>query len=144
MSGTEIMQALHDKTEGEWHPSPGTIYPLLSSLEESGIIKTVKVEGRSKTYSLTETGREHMVMFIKKRMGTVGHKTRLGPRLWEQLLDPSDRVKFHIHSMQFALHALDDTTASLKSKDRQQLIKHLEQMKVKISSLIDTLKTGGK
>ena len=34
MTGTEIMQALFDLTEGEWNPSPGTIYPLLASLEE--------------------------------------------------------------------------------------------------------------
>ena len=143
MTGTEIMQALHDRTEGEWNPSPGTIYPLLSSLEESGIIKTVKTEGRSKTYSLTDEGREHMVMIFKKRKGSVGHKTRLGPRIWEQLLDPSDRVRFHIHGMQFAMEALGNITDSLKNKDRQRLLKHLEEMDVKISSLIDLLKSGG-
>ena len=82
MTGTEIMQELQDLTEGEWNPGPGTIYPLLSSMEESGIIKTVKTEGRSKTYSLTERGREFMVMIIKRK--AVGHKTRLGPRIWEK------------------------------------------------------------
>jgi DNA-binding PadR family transcriptional regulator len=141
MTGTEIMQALHDRTEGEWNPSPGTIYPLLASLEESGFIKTVKTEGRSKTYSLTEEGRNHMVMIVKKRMG-VGHKTRLGPRLWEQLLEPTDRVKFHIHGMHFAIDAFESMTESLKSKDRQRLLKHLEEMKAKISSLIETLQAG--
>ncbi len=143
MTGTEIMQTLHNKTEGEWNPSPGTIYPLLASLEESGIIKTVKTEGRSKTYSLTDEGREHMVMITKKRKGAVGHKTRLGPRLWEQLLDPSDRVVFHIHGMQFTIEALENIASSLKTKDRQKLLKHLEEMKVKISSLIDSLQSGG-
>ncbi len=143
MTGTEIMQALHDRTEGEWNPSPGTIYPLLASLEESGIIKTVKTEGRSKTYSLTDDGREHMVMIIKKRKGAVGHKTRLGPRLWEQLLDPSDRVVFHIHGMQFTIEALENIASSLKTKDQRRLLKHLEEMKIKISSLIDSLQSGG-
>jgi DNA-binding PadR family transcriptional regulator len=143
MTGTEIMQALHDLTAGEWNPGPGTIYPLLSSMEESGIIKTVKTEGRSKTYSLTEDGRERMVMIIKKRKGAVGHKTRLGPRIWEKLLDPSERVQFHIHGTDFALDNMENIADSLKTKDRQKLLKHLEEMNDRISSLIDMLKSGG-
>ncbi len=143
LTGTEIMQTLHDRTDGEWNPSPGTIYPLLASLEDSGVIKTVKTEGRSKTYSLTDLGRERIDMIIKKRKGAVGHKTRLGPRLWEQLLDPSERVLFHIHGMQFTMESLGNITDSLKTKDRRRLLKHLEEMDVKISSLIDLLKSGG-
>ena len=141
MTGTEIMQALHDLTDGEWNPGPGTIYPLLSSMEESGIIKTVKTEGRSKTYSLTEEGRENMVKIIKRK--TVGHKTRLGPRIWEKLLGPSERVQFHIHGTDFALDSLENIADSLKTKDRQRLLKHLEEMNSRISSLIDLLKSGG-
>lgn len=143
MTGTEIMQTLHDRTEGEWNPSPGTIYPLLASLEDAGFIKTVKTEGRSKTYSLTQEGHEHMVMIFKKRKGAVGHKTRLGPRLWEQLLDPSDRVQFHIHGMQFTMDALESIADSLKAKDRQRLLKHLEELEIKISALNKLLKSGG-
>ncbi|MFW9812456.1 MAG: PadR family transcriptional regulator [Candidatus Thorarchaeota archaeon] len=143
MTGTEIMQSLHDLTEGEWNPSPGTIYPLLASLEEAGIIETVKQEGRSKTYSLTEEGHEHIVMMLKNRRGAVGHKTRLGPRIWEKLLDPAERVQFHIHGTDFAVESLEDIAESLKPKDRQRLLKHLEEMKSRISSLIDLLKSGG-
>ncbi|MFW9836358.1 MAG: PadR family transcriptional regulator [Candidatus Thorarchaeota archaeon] len=143
MSGTEIMQELYELTDGEWNPSPGTIYPLLASLEESGLIVTVKQEGRSKTYSLTEQGREHMVMVIKKRRGAVGHKARLGPRIWEKLLDPSERIHFHIHGTDLALESLENTVKSLKTKDRQKLLKHLEEMKNRISSLIEMLKSGG-
>jgi DNA-binding PadR family transcriptional regulator len=143
MTGAEIMQELHDLTDGDWNPSPGTIYPLLASLEDSGIIKTVKEEGRSKTYSLTEKGREHMVMVIKKRKGAVGHKARLGPRIWEKILDPHEKLQFHIHGTDFAMESLEMTAKSLKAKDRQRLLKHLEEMKTRISSLIDTLKSGG-
>ncbi|MGY5860321.1 MAG: PadR family transcriptional regulator [Candidatus Thorarchaeota archaeon] len=141
MTGTEIMQELQDLTEGEWNPGPGTIYPLLSSMEESGIIKTVKTEGRSKTYSLTERGREFMVMIIKRK--AVGHKTRLGPRIWEKLLDPSERVRFHIHGLTHTIDSIEAITGSLKAKDRQLLLKHLEEIQGKISSITKTLKSGG-
>ncbi len=143
MTGTEIMQALSDLTQGEWNPSPGTIYPLLASLEESGIIKTVKTEGRSKTYCLTEQGREHMVMVLRKRRGAVGHKTRLGPRLWEQLLDPAERMQFHIHGTLFALDTLEEITSSLKIKDQQKLLNHLKELDARIADLIERIEHGG-
>jgi hypothetical protein len=63
--------------------------------------------------------------------------------LWEQLLDPSERVRFHIHGMAFAIESLESVAGSLKAKDRQLLLKHLEEMSAKIPSIIDTLKKGG-
>ncbi len=143
LTGTEIMQELHSLTDREWNPSPGTIYPLLSSLEEEGIIQTVKTEGRSKTYSLTDTGRTQLALFLKHRKQAVGHKTRLGPRLWERLLEPQERVRFHMHGMEYSIEALESIENSLNTKDRQRLLKQLEEMKNRISTLIDILKHGG-
>ncbi|MGD9397545.1 MAG: PadR family transcriptional regulator [Candidatus Thorarchaeota archaeon] len=143
MTGTEIMQELHSLTDGEWNPSPGTIYPLLSSLEEEGIIQTVKTEGRSKTYTLTDEGRKQMIQFIRHRRQAVGHKTRLGPRLWERLLEPGERLRFHMHGMEYSVEALESVEESLNTKDRQRLLIHLDAMKVRLSSLIDSLKSGG-
>ncbi len=142
-TGTEIMQEFRDRSEGEWSPSPGTIYPLLSSLEEDGIIETVKIEGRSKTYHLTDEGQKRIERSFKRRKGGVGHKTRLGPRLWEQFLGPSERVRFHIHGVAHAIESFESLTGSLNAKDRQLLLKHLEEMTVKLSSIIKILKSGG-
>ena len=141
MTGTQIMQEFHDRTDGEWNPSPGTIYPLLASLEEDGLIETVKIEGRSKTYHLSDAGRKRIV--IKLHKVGVGHKTRLGPKLWEQFLNPSERVRFHIHWMVHAIEGFESSAETLKTKDRQLLLKHLEEMKTKVSSIIDTLNSGG-
>jgi len=143
MTGTQIMQEFSDRTDGEWNPSPGTIYPLLASLEEDGFIETVKIEGRSKTYHLSDEGRSRIVKMIKIRKGGIGHKTRLGPKLWEQFLDPSERLRFHIHWLDHAIEGFDAVAETLKTKDRQLLLKHLEEMNKKVSSIIDTLKSGG-
>jgi DNA-binding PadR family transcriptional regulator len=142
-TGTQIMQEFSDRTDGEWNPSPGTIYPLLASLEEDGIIETVKIEGRSKTYHLTDDGRERMKEAFKHRRGALGHRTRMGPRLWEQFLDPSEKVRFHIHGMEYSIELVESITDSLKTKDRQILLKHLEELHVRVSLIIDTLKSGG-
>jgi DNA-binding PadR family transcriptional regulator len=142
MTGTEIMQRLRDLTDGAWNPSPGTIYPLLSSLEEDGIIETVSIEGRSKTYRLTEDGKKRLDQVLKHRRGMVGEKTRLGPRLWERLLDPTERVRFHMLGMQHSIESFDSISDSLSKKQQKELLSYLEEMSTKIALLIDKLKTG--
>jgi len=142
MTGTDIMQRLGDLSDGEWNPSPGTIYPMLSSLEEDGVIEAASTEGRSKTYRLTEEGKKQMVLMFKHRRGAVGEKTRLGPRLWEKLLDPGERVIFHTHGMKHIIESLDSLLDSLDKKQQQKLLRHLEEMTTMMSLLIKKLKIG--
>jgi DNA-binding PadR family transcriptional regulator len=142
MTGTDIMLRLRDLTDGAWNPSPGTIYPLLSSLEEEGIIEAVTTEGRSKTYCLTDKGKKQMDLMLKHRKSAVGEKTRLGPRLWEKFLDPEERIRFHMHGMKHSVESFESMFDSLNKKQRQQLLHHLEEMYTKITLLIDKLKIG--
>jgi DNA-binding PadR family transcriptional regulator len=58
MSGSEIMDEIEKKTSGRWKPSPGSIYPLLSWLQENSYIEEVSTkEGGMKRYTLTEKGK---------------------------------------------------------------------------------------
>jgi len=58
MSGSEIMSELEEKTSGYWRPSPGSIYPLLSWLQDKGYIKEAQVRGEGlKRYTLTKSGK---------------------------------------------------------------------------------------
>jgi DNA-binding PadR family transcriptional regulator len=142
LTGTDIMQQLRDLTDGEWNPSPGTIYPLLSSLEEDGIVEAVSIEGRSKTYSLTEYGKKQMELMFKYRRGAVGEKTRLGPRLWEKILEPEERIRFHMLGMSHSVEAFESMYNSLNKKQQQKLLHHLKEVVAKITSLIDKLEAG--
>jgi DNA-binding PadR family transcriptional regulator len=55
MSGIELMDEIEYYTD--WRPSPGSIYPLLSKLEEQSLIKLVKSDDPNlKRYALTKTG----------------------------------------------------------------------------------------
>lgn len=49
-NGAEIMDSIEEMTRGWWRPSPGSIYPLLESLEQEGLLKK-RPDGR---YELTE------------------------------------------------------------------------------------------
>ena len=56
MHGYQLMQAMADRTNGAWRPSPGAIYPTIAQLEDEGLVTTVADAGR-KLVTLTEAGR---------------------------------------------------------------------------------------
>ncbi|MCD6136823.1 helix-turn-helix transcriptional regulator [Candidatus Bipolaricaulota bacterium] len=56
ISGYALMKKIEEET-GFWRPSPGSIYPLLASLEKDGLIE-YREESDKKLYSLTGDGRE--------------------------------------------------------------------------------------
>jgi DNA-binding PadR family transcriptional regulator len=63
MSGSEIVDKIEEFTD--WRPSPGSIYPLLSHMQETGIIKVHKDEDPSlKRFKITESGRRHAEEFL--------------------------------------------------------------------------------
>lgn len=56
MHGYQIMSELTERTEGIWQPSPGSIYPTLSQLEDEDMVRAEEMEGK-KIYALTDQGR---------------------------------------------------------------------------------------
>lgn len=59
MHGYQIMQAIAERTDGAWRPSPGAIYPTISQLEDEGLV-TITRDGGRKLATLTDTGRAHL------------------------------------------------------------------------------------
>ncbi|MEU6138820.1 PadR family transcriptional regulator [Streptomyces sp. NPDC047081] len=55
--GYELMDRLESSSGGTWRPSPGSVYPLLQSFEDSGLVEASEVQGR-RVFALTERGRE--------------------------------------------------------------------------------------
>lgn len=59
MSGSEIMDEIEKRTDGRWRPSPGSIYPLLSWLQDNAYVKELPVEENGmKRYTLTDKGKK--------------------------------------------------------------------------------------
>ena len=56
--GTDIMNEVQTLTAGRVTVGPGTLYNLLESFLSAGMIRETKVEGRKRSYLLTETGRK--------------------------------------------------------------------------------------
>lgn len=59
LSGSELMNEIERRTFGVWRPSPGSIYPLLTWLYESGYIREVPTqEVGVRRYTLTDKGKQ--------------------------------------------------------------------------------------
>src|SRR3954454_24544564 len=58
-NGYGLMQEIEQRSEGEWRPSPGSVYPALSLLEDEGLVRA-KAEGNGRRFSLTDEGRAHV------------------------------------------------------------------------------------
>jgi DNA-binding PadR family transcriptional regulator len=56
-NGYQIIQELADRSGGAWRPSPGSIYPVLSQLEDEGLVEALTVDG-ARRFTLTAAGRE--------------------------------------------------------------------------------------
>ncbi|GAA3134852.1 DNA-binding PadR family transcriptional regulator [Kribbella aluminosa] len=59
MHGYQLMQAIADRSDGRWTPSPGAIYPTINQLEDEGLV-TVTAEAGRKLVTLTDAGREYV------------------------------------------------------------------------------------
>jgi len=59
MHGYQIIQAITERTQGAWRPSPGAVYPTLAQLEDEGLV-AITAEGGRKLAELTDAGRDHL------------------------------------------------------------------------------------
>ena len=54
--GMDIMAEVSEITEGRVSVGPGTLYNLLEQFVQAGMIRETRVEGRRKSYILTQKG----------------------------------------------------------------------------------------
>jgi DNA-binding PadR family transcriptional regulator len=58
--GYEIIKDLEERSGGRYAPSPGTVYPTLTLLEEMGYATGVTEAGGKKVYAITDEGRKYL------------------------------------------------------------------------------------
>ena len=126
-SGYDLLKEIEEKTHGTWVPSKGTLYPILTHLEEEGLITVVETGPRSKNLCrTTEKGREilrhvreerhrHREKFLLLRdlhMEVFGEdRTNLSEALW-QMRDVLDHIP--TGNMEAATHIINECTEHLR------------------------------
>lgn len=85
MSGAEIMREVEENTGGRWRPSPGSVYPLLSWLLDSGYTREIAdTEAGVRRYELTDQGKKLLEEHEQRRTQDRGVRF-FGPQFedWE-------------------------------------------------------------
>ena len=54
--GYDLIRAIEERTEGQYAPSPGVVYPTLTMLTDMGLIEEQASEGSRKAYAVTDAG----------------------------------------------------------------------------------------
>ena len=57
--GYDIIKELEERSGGAYSPSPGTVYPTLTMLEDLGYARAREEDGK-KVYEITDAGRAHL------------------------------------------------------------------------------------
>lgn len=57
MCGIDVTEFVARRTGGRVRLGPGTLYTLLAKFQEEGLLQETEVEGRRRTYRLTQKGR---------------------------------------------------------------------------------------
>ena len=81
--GYEIIKELEDRFAGAYSPSPGTVYPTLTVLEDLGYARVVQDEKGRKAYEITPEG----VAYLKENSTTVDSIFERIGRFMEGFLD---------------------------------------------------------
>jgi DNA-binding PadR family transcriptional regulator len=58
-NGYQVMQEIEQRSEGAWRPSPGSVYPTLSQLEDEALIRSADADG-ARRFEITDAGREQL------------------------------------------------------------------------------------
>ena len=66
LCGVEITESVAKLTNNRIQLGPGTLYAILSQFEEEGIIYQTKVEGRKRSYLITNNGEKLLESEIQR------------------------------------------------------------------------------
>lgn len=135
--GYEIIKELEDRFGGAYSPSPGTVYPTLTMLEDLGYAKATQDEGGRKVYVITHEGSA----YLKEHSATVDSIFERIARFMEGFLDaPMMEVNGAFRRVARAAYG----QASRNVNDRARLERIKEVLERAATELEQLEKPGGR
>ncbi len=129
--GYEIIKELETRSGGAYSPSPGTVYPTLTMLEDLGYAQAVPEDGGKKIYRITDEGRKHLA----EHSSTVNDVFDKFVRFAEGLTgSPMMEVNNAFRSIARATYS----TATSHMSDKEKLAK-IKEVLAKASAEIDAI-----
>ncbi|HUS78586.1 MAG TPA: PadR family transcriptional regulator [Patescibacteria group bacterium] len=98
MSGSEIADQIEEYTD--WRPSPGSIYPLLSFLQEEGLIQPHDDKDTIlKRFALTERGREIIMESVANDRGMKNRYKSIRKVYWKLHMEMPEELYNSLSNM---------------------------------------------
>jgi DNA-binding PadR family transcriptional regulator len=104
--GYEIIQEIAERSGGRWRPSPGSVYPTISQLEDEGLVLVEKADGR-RVCRLTDAGTAH----VEERRAELD-------AVWAAVQDGADDEATDLWEQLAALHAAAQQVAAAGSPEQ--------------------------
>lgn len=118
--GYEIIKELEDRFGGAYSPSPGTVYPTLTMLEDLGYAKAMQDEGGRKVYQITPEGSA----YLKEHSATVDSIFERIARFMEGFLD-TPMMEVNSAFRRVARAAYGHASKNVNDRDKLQRIKEV-------------------
>ncbi|MEN8614713.1 PadR family transcriptional regulator [Dehalogenimonas sp. THU2] len=93
--GYELIRALEERSHGFYTPSPGSVYPILQTLQEQGYVTSVENTGR-KTYTITAQGLEYLSKhsdIIDGLNNIAAHKGHFNQAEWKDTVEQLQHLR---------------------------------------------------
>ena len=87
--GYDIIKELEERSGGRYTPSPGTVYPTLTMLEDMGFASATVEEGGKKVYSITDAGRQHLLENKSTVDDVLDRLTQVGASIFGEQMRPA-------------------------------------------------------
>jgi DNA-binding PadR family transcriptional regulator len=105
LHGYGLSERIAEKTEGAWRPGPGSVYPSLRKLTESGLARS-RVRARRREYTITAPGRA-MLRRMRARDGPLGRPRPDLSALWAEVMGAGDVDQFLLLRLRRTLGTLE-------------------------------------
>ncbi len=103
--GYRLSDRVAERTEGDWRPGAGTVYPALESLTRRKLAR-VSPEGRRRVYRITPEGRS----VLERIRGNLAWRSAGGPDLsvlWAEIAGADDLGTFLLLRLRRSLDAVE-------------------------------------
>ncbi len=119
--GYEVMKRIEKITAGYWKPAPGSLYPIIDSLEKEGLIECygVEVHGKQRRMCrLTSEGYQVLVELLNRKVKVYAHVLEVSLKAYMRAIG---KLSLSIEKTKCLTSVLD-----LIEKAREQLSKCIE------------------
>ena len=140
MSGSAIMEEVEKQTGGQWKPSPGSVYPLLTWLRENGYAEELPREVTGiKRYVLTEKGAKFFEEHTKFEDKLQKKMAPMGPLFFLQMGLHADGLQELQEPIKRFFKALFGLRLALKENLTEQTLTEVEHFLNATSEKIEEL-----